>query len=263
MWWPARRAGRPAVGWVILVKRGGLPAGQGRLPAGWVPSCRARAPSCWVGPLLPGQGRPPASAGRASCLAGRLPAGWVPSCRARAPSCRVGPFLPGWAPSCLGGARLLLGGALLCWLGRSCAGRGAPHRVRRPCAGLGALLLRERPRGDPGRLPGQSLRRDRRGALQPFSRTRAILSGCIWLLTWADVGTAWLGFWLHGAVQCEAGARAKIHWHPKRCHVAEVAGSFLAASSVSYTEFPMVRSLFGDTPTQRGSTTSFPGVNTV
>ena len=231
---------------------------------GWA-ARRARAPSCRVGPLLPGkgafllggsppagQGRPPASAGRASCLAGRLPAGWVPSCRARAPSCRVGPFLPGWAPSCLGGARLLLGGALLCWLGRSCAGRGAPHRVRRPCAGLGALLLRERPRGDPGRLPGQSLRRDRRGALQPFSRTRAILSGCIWLLTWADVGTAWLGFWLHGAVQCPpallsfaAGARAKIHWHPKRCHVAEVAGSFLAASSVSYTEFPMVRSLFG------------------
>src|ERR1019366_8787417 len=81
------------------------------------------------------------------------------------------------------------------------------------------------------------LRGDRR-----LARTCVILNGHIWSLTWADVDTAHLMFWRHGAVRRGADAAREDPLTPRQVSRCRRPWDFLATSSVPHTAFPQVTS---------------------
>src|ERR1035437_3593760 len=75
-----------------------------------------------------------------------------------------------------------------------------------------------------------------------LSRTCVILNGHIWSLTWADVDTAHLMFWRHGAVRRGADAAREDPLTPRQVSRCRRPWDFLATSSVPHTAFPQVTS---------------------
>jgi hypothetical protein len=75
-----------------------------------------------------------------------------------------------------------------------------------------------------------------------LSRTCVILNGHIWSLTWADVDTAHLMFWRHGAVRRGADAAREDPLTPRQISRCRRPWDFLATSSVPHTAFPQVTS---------------------
>ncbi len=118
-----------------------------------------------------------------------------------------------------------------------------PRAASQPRACAGRVNIEHSTRAAaPQRNPGQAARPGLSPGLLPLARTCVILNGHIWSLTRADVDTAHLMFWRHGAVRRGADAAREDPLTPRQISRCRRPWDFLATSSVPHTAFPQVTS---------------------